>query len=266
MTSSDGSQGGVQAPIVFVHGDFADGMESWGSVATAIGGRARSIVVDRPGFYPEDVGDEAFTIAGDADYLLSALAEMGLSSFHLVGHSYGGLVAVEIAATRPTLVRSLHLLEPPWLALLPDDPPVRELDEQVRAIQLAHRDGEDTTTTEAFFTAMGAGHTVERLRGTPEWDRLSSHASRFARTEPANTYPPTRLDQLDDKIPVALYTGGRSHPGLRSIVAALGNRIGRAQLVDVPGAGHAVQMSGQPFIEPLISFVSDADAAWQGQG
>ena len=257
------NQGGPA--IIFIHGDFADGMESWGSVASAIGRRARSIVIDRPGFYDEVDGDTRFTIAGDADYVLTALAEMGLASCHLVGHSYGGLVAVEMAATRPALVRSLHLLEPPWLALLSDDPLVREMDEQSRAIQLAHRDGQEATTAAAFFTAIGAGHVVERLRDTPEWNRICGHASRFARSEPAGAYPRSRLDALTGELPIALYSGGRSHPALRAIVATLGQRINRAQSVAVASAGHAVQMAGPDFVEPLIAHVSETEAAWRRQ-
>jgi pimeloyl-ACP methyl ester carboxylesterase len=41
---------------------------------------------------------------------------------HLVGYSYGGIVALTIAARRPRLVRSLILLEPPAFQLLPHDP------------------------------------------------------------------------------------------------------------------------------------------------
>src|SRR5262249_6441447 len=204
-------------PIVFVHGDFADGMEAWGPAIAEIGQRARSIVIDRPGFNDDLAVDAQFTIAGDARYLLAALEELGLDSVHVVGHSYGALVAMEMAALRPSLVRSLQLLEPPWLALLAEDPLVRELDERVRAIQRGHRDDDDAATAAAFFRAIGAGHTVERLSGTPEWERICAHASRFARSEPAGAYPRTRLDQLNTGIPVALYTGGRSHPVLPAL-------------------------------------------------
>jgi pimeloyl-ACP methyl ester carboxylesterase len=256
------SKSGTQPAIVFIHGDFADGMESWSPVLTEIGRRVRAVVIDRTGFGEEDRGATPFTIADDARDVLAATGELGLESFHLVGHSYGGLVAIETSIMGPGAVRSLHLLEPPLLDLLPDDPLVRELDERTRAIQLGHRDGEDAVSAEAFFTAIGAGYVVERLRGTPEWERISAHASRFARSEPAGAYPRARLDRLDDELPVTLYCGGRSHPALRAIAAALAERIGRARLVDVASAGHAVQMAGPGFVEPLLASVSEAEAAW----
>src|SRR3546814_9724822 len=43
----------------------------------------------------------------------------GASDFHLVGHSYGGAVALKIALTRPQRVLSLTLIEPVVFHLLP---------------------------------------------------------------------------------------------------------------------------------------------------
>jgi pimeloyl-ACP methyl ester carboxylesterase len=257
MTTELGERG--QAPIVFVHGDFADGMESWSPVLAGIGTRFRSIVIDRPGF-GEAISDQtSFTIAGDARYMLEIADDLGLASFHLVGHSYGGLVAIEMAASRPGSTRSLHLLEPPLLDLLPEDPLARELDRRAQEIQAAHRVGHDEETAAAFFAAIGAGHVIERLRGTPEWQRVCAHASRFARSEPARAYPCTRLDQLAAETPVALYTGGRSHPALRAIAAALAARIDRARVIDVAGAGHAVQMAGTAFLDPLLALIAETE-------
>jgi pimeloyl-ACP methyl ester carboxylesterase len=52
----------------------------------------------------------ALTIAGDATACIEHLDQMGRRAPHVVGHSYGALVALEIA--RQTDVRSLALLEP----------------------------------------------------------------------------------------------------------------------------------------------------------
>jgi pimeloyl-ACP methyl ester carboxylesterase len=263
MTSEPGER--EPAPIVFVHGDFADGVESWSPVLAGIGSRFRSIVIDRPGF-GEAISDQAsFTIAGDARYVLEVADDLGLASFHLVGHSYGGLVAIEIAASRPGTTRSLHLVEPPLLDLLPEDPLVQELDRRAQEIQAAHRVGHDEETAAAFFAAIGAGHVVERLHGTPEWQRVCAHASRFARSEPARAYPRTRLDQLAAETPVALYTGGRSHPALRATAAALAARIDRARVIDVADAGHAVQLAGAAFLDPLLELIVESETECEGE-
>jgi pimeloyl-ACP methyl ester carboxylesterase len=187
---------------------------------------------------------------------------MGISSLHLVGHSYGALVTLEMAVTRPDLVRSLHLIEPPLLDLLPQEPLVREMDRRVRWIVEHHAEIGDEGATEAFFSMIGDERMVERLRDTPDWARLTTYATRFARGEPAGSYPSSSLVRLAGAIPLGLYTGGRSHPALRLITAELANRIDGAHLVDIPDAGHAVQMAKEAFLDALFALVHDADLDW----
>jgi pimeloyl-ACP methyl ester carboxylesterase len=248
---------------VLVHGDFGDGFESWGATCELIGKRRRMMVIDRPGFGEDLAPDARFSIADEARSLLDATAEMGITSFHLVGHSYGGLVTLEMAVTRPHLVRSLHLIEPPLLDLLPEEPLVREMDRRGRWIVEHHAEIGDEAATEAFFSMIGGEHMVARLRDRPDWARLCTYAARFARGEPASSYPSSSLARLAPTLPVGLYTGGRSHPALRLITAALANRIDGARLVDVAEAGHAVQKAKEEFVDPLLDLVHDADRDWE---
>ena len=52
---------------------------------------------------------------------------------HLVGHSYGGAVAICAAGLRPDAIRSLTLVEPAPLSIAMDDPAVREMALKVHA-------------------------------------------------------------------------------------------------------------------------------------
>jgi pimeloyl-ACP methyl ester carboxylesterase len=253
------------SPLALVHGDFGDGFESWDFACELIGKRRRTVVFDRPGFGEDLAEDARFSIAGEARALLDVVAEMGISSLHLVGHSYGALVTLEMAITRPDVVRSLHLIEPPLLDLLPEEPLVREMDRRVSWIVEHHAEIGDEAATEAFFSMIGGERMVERLRGTPDWARLCSYATRFARAESAGSYPSSSLTRLARRIPVGLYTGGRSHPALRRIAAELASRIDGARLVDVPEAGHAVQMAREAFVNALFALVDDADLGWAGR-
>ena len=256
-------QGGRDgSAIVLIHGDFGDGLDSWGLSCKLIGRSYRTVVVDRQGVGVHLGPDDSFSIPGEARYVLDAVDEMGDSSFHLVGHSYGALIAIEMAISRPEVVRSLHLIEPPLLGLLPDQPQVLEMDRRVREIVGNHATHGDEATTEAFFSMIGADRAVERLRGTPEWDRLCGHATRFARSQLAGDYPSQTLDRLPTTMPVTLYTGGRSHPALRLIVTELSDRIEHARVVDIAEAGHAVQMSGASFVDALLEGVFEVDRAW----
>jgi pimeloyl-ACP methyl ester carboxylesterase len=254
---------GNGSPILLVHGDFGDGFESWGSACALIGRRRRTVVIDRPGFGVDLPADARFSIGDEARALLDVPAQMGIPSFHLVGHSYGGLIALEMAISQPDVVRSLHLIEPPLLDLLPEQPLVRELDRRGRWIVDHHAEVGDEAATEAFFAMIGAERAIERLRGTPEWDRLCGYATRFARGQLAGSYPSSSLAKLTGTIPVGLYSGGRSHPALRLITVELANRINRARLLEVPEAGHAVQMVKDVFIDALLGLAHDADLEWE---
>lgn len=55
------------------------------------------------------------SIAQEAEDCASLLSESGLDSAHLVGLSYAGAVALQLAADRPELTRTLTLIEPPPL-------------------------------------------------------------------------------------------------------------------------------------------------------
>ena len=249
------------APLVLVHGDFGDGFEAWSGVCERIGKRRRTFVIDRPGFGEELAEDARFSIAGEARTLLDALTAIAVPSFHLVAHSYGGLIALEMAAMKPDSVRSLHLIEPPLLDLLPEDPDVREMDRRVRSVVEQWVELGDEAATEAFFALIGGERMVERLQAAPDWPRLCSYATRFARGQLAGAYPSSSLARLPEAIPVALYTGGRSHPALRLIAQEMASRIKGARLVDVAEAGHAVQLAREGFLDELLHLVEDADLA-----
>ncbi len=73
---------------------------------------ARSIMVDRPGTGWSDVGPFPRTTAREAEEIPAALAAAGETGpFVLVGHSFGGLLAANIARRRPDLVAGVVLLD-----------------------------------------------------------------------------------------------------------------------------------------------------------
>lgn len=247
--------------IVFIHGDFGNGESSFAKVAAEIGERYRILLLDRPGFTVGAAHPPRYTFAGDAAAMLGAVAQQRVADFHLVGHSYGGLVAIEMARQAPQRVRSLTLIEPPLLALL-DDEAARWMARRVVELQAAHRDDDLDATTAAFFAMIDAAHVPERLRGAPEWDALLPYAARFARNEPPGDFPLAAFEVLPADLPVTVFSGGRSHRALRGVAELLGERPQVRRSVHVPDAGHAVQMAGDAFVQPFLEEIAAADAAW----
>ncbi len=98
---------GVGEPVVFLHSGLAD-RRMWEHELEAVGSRHRAIRYDLQGFgdsRPTGPG----THRGDCVALLDGL---GIGRCHLVGSSFGGAVALEVALEHPERVRSLTLIGP----------------------------------------------------------------------------------------------------------------------------------------------------------
>ena len=74
--------------------------------------RYRLIRYHRRGFAGSDPHSGPFSIEQQAQDVLALLTYLGVERAHVVGHSYGGVIAVQLAIEAPSLVQSLILLEP----------------------------------------------------------------------------------------------------------------------------------------------------------
>jgi pimeloyl-ACP methyl ester carboxylesterase len=83
------------------------------------------IVPTHPGWDDTAGLDQIDDIHDMVFYLQDLVDELGLTSFHLAGHSIGGMFAAELAAARPDLVKKLVLTCP--VGLWMDETPVTDL-------------------------------------------------------------------------------------------------------------------------------------------
>ena len=95
--------------MVFIHGFGAD-LNAWMFTQPALAERHRTIALDLPGHggSSRDVG--AGDVGALAEAVAGALAALGIARAHLVGHSLGGAIALELAAVQPGLVASVTLI------------------------------------------------------------------------------------------------------------------------------------------------------------
>ncbi|MEU6770748.1 alpha/beta fold hydrolase [Streptomyces sp. NPDC046759] len=97
-------------PVVLVHAGVAD-HRMWDDVVPSLAARHTVIRYDLRGF-----GESAAPTGpyGDADDLRRLLDHLGHERARLVGASWGGRVALDLALTAPDRLHSLALLAPPW--------------------------------------------------------------------------------------------------------------------------------------------------------
>ena len=240
-------------PAVFVHGSFGWGEETWRE-QRPLADDYRLLLVDRRGFGASPA-EGRVDFERDADDVADLLGD----GAQLVGHSYGGVVSLLVAARRPEAVRSLVLIEPPAFGVARGDPAVEEL---IRNIETAARSTESPSEYRARFL-RGFGFPAQP---TPLEGKVLQ-AARASMTE----RPPWEADiPLDDlaaaRLRVLLVQGdwcpapdsarGLAGAAFRAVCDVLDERL-TAERAILPAA-HNPQKLGSVFNARLRSFWESA--------
>ena len=223
-----------------MHGAVLGGRECWRG-QRPLTERWTLLAVDRPGHgrspaLRQDFETESVLLA---DQLLDR-------PVHLVGYSYGALVAMYAAARRPENVRSLTVVEPPATALVRGSAVVDEWAARIRALMSSDRPLE--TVLRDFLDLVGAPVEVTDpvhptlLQGTRQL---------IGARPPDEALPP--LDALQDS-PMLAVSGGHMEP-YELICDAIVARTGGLRAV-CPGAGHLVPDTGDRFNAVLENFLA----------
>lgn len=103
---------GAGFPIVLVHGNGVTSEDFVASgLVSALAASHRVIVFDRPGFgYSDRPRNVVWTAEAQARLLLQALALIGAARPLVVGHSWGSLVAADIALQAPEAISGVVLM------------------------------------------------------------------------------------------------------------------------------------------------------------
>lgn len=105
-------QWGSGDALVLLHG-FGASSYSWRLVAPELGRDYRVVAPDLNGFgWTQRVLDPAaYTLQGQARLVIGVMDALGIERAHLVGHSYGGGLALWLAANVPDRIVSLILVD-----------------------------------------------------------------------------------------------------------------------------------------------------------
>jgi pimeloyl-ACP methyl ester carboxylesterase len=112
---------GAGEPVVFVHGAFIADAFAPLLAEPALTARYQLILYHRRGFAGSTKPAGPLSLTEQAADCRSLLQQLGVQQAHVVGHSYGGAIALQFALDAPDLVASLALLEPALL-MVPSAP------------------------------------------------------------------------------------------------------------------------------------------------
>jgi pimeloyl-ACP methyl ester carboxylesterase len=112
-------RGGAGAPVLFLHA--AGGAGQWLEFHELLARRFEVFAPDHPGFGKSDELAEVEGVDDLVYHYLDVIERLGLDRPHVVGASFGGWVAAELAVAAPHAIGSLVLLSAAGLRL-PDHP------------------------------------------------------------------------------------------------------------------------------------------------
>jgi pimeloyl-ACP methyl ester carboxylesterase len=221
--------------LLLVHGSVLNGEATW-NAQRPLAERFELVVPNRRGFPPgPDVERVDFT---DEAVWLEQFLE---PRTHLVGHSYGGVIALLAAARRPELVASLTVIEPPAFGVARGHPAVEAFIERGSAIS-----GDPETYLRAFLDLVGS---------TPPARPLPPALLQGARTLVAERPPWEAQIPLDALAGIpTLVVSGAHGAAFDAVCDVLEERLDAKRAV-LPGAGHSPHRLGEPFNELLASFI-----------
>jgi pimeloyl-ACP methyl ester carboxylesterase len=263
---------GSGTPVVFIHGTASD-LRIWEEQVPVIGESYRAIAYSRRYARPnEDIGPGVDDqVAPHVDDLAAFLDALDISSTHLVGHSWGGVVALLAAGRYPERVRGLILMEPPVISLFVSTPPkpseILSLLARHPAIavaiikfgattfapaQKAFQRGDDEEAMRIFGNGVMGKSRFEQLpadRQAQVWENRKASRAQLL----GAGFPPLSDDDLRAvKAPVLLLSGEESPAFFRRLTDYLEQHLPNVERIDIPASSHVMQADAPEAVNGAI--------------
>ncbi|NIR28488.1 MAG: alpha/beta hydrolase [Gammaproteobacteria bacterium] len=251
------SDAGTGDPVVLIHCSSASGTE-WSSLCELLTGDFRRVVPDQWSCGASDPwhGRTTFTLAEEAAPILAIIDRIGMP-VHLVGHSYGGGVALRVARERPDMIRSLSLVEPSAFHVLRrggarERRLFREIARVAETVARAVTSGD-------YWGGMG--RFVDYWNGEGAWNamahdariKLSQRLGKVALDFQALFEEPADLADYAALTPPTLIVCGQRSPGpSRRIVEMLADTMPQARVERIAGAGHMSPLTHRDQVNAAI--------------
>lgn len=152
---------GIGEPVVLVHaGLFVDWFEPL-LQEPALAARYRVLSFHRVGYAGSSRVEGAVSIARQAAHVRALMRQLGIERAHVVGHSSGGNIALQLALDAPEQVRSLSILEPALAVGAGSERMLATRQAAVAAISEQFRAGNKAAAVDGFMRMVsGPGYRV----------------------------------------------------------------------------------------------------------
>jgi pimeloyl-ACP methyl ester carboxylesterase len=211
------------------------------------------------------------TLGTDAE-IVSALVHDCGEPVHLIGHSYGGAVALWYAMRHPSMIKSLSLIEPVAFNVLRCGGRARRalLDEieQVASVVVGALARGDHWA--------GMAHFVDYWSGEGAWEQMPDERKRLVASQIENVaqefgavfdegLSAAAYERLH--VPTMIVRGDQSRAPAMSVAASLARAIPTATLHTVEGAGHMLPLTHKTQVhDAVMRHIGRCDDRFQPTG
>lgn len=237
---------GRGSPIVFIHGSYAT-PSTWKKLIGHLAATHHCIALRLPGHggMPDPQDFEAPTIETELALLEATVRQCTQEPIHLVGHSYGGVVALAQALKGNLPIRELTLFEPvaTWVLDAVQDEPMQA---EVQAFLSRYRKDAARGVPDV------CGQVIDFWGGANDFQALPPHIREAMGTMVANNLRHwdicTRAtwsahDLMRLTVPTRLVCGTRSNQVAHAIVAHLHRLLPCNRRWEIEGASHGLVTS-----------------------
>jgi pimeloyl-ACP methyl ester carboxylesterase len=249
-------EAGSGTSVVCIHSS-ASSSGQWRALMERLSDRFRVIAVDLYGSgktaaWPQDQPmhlDDELT-------LLSYVFRAAGDRFHLIGHSFGGAVALKAALADPDRLLSLVVYEPVLFSVLIADAPETAAAREIVGVRddtMRLADEGDLSAAAQLFVDYWAGDGT--WAATPEPRRIVlAKAMRAVKPEwHAAFYEPTPLSAFAAvTVPTLFLTGSKSKASALAVARLVTSVLPRIRLEEIEGVGHMAPVTHPDTVNPLI--------------
>ena len=227
--------------LICLHCSASSGRQ-WAALAGALADELTVLTPDLLGYTEQTAWPAGAPLSLDDEVgHLAPLITAQAGRIHLLGHSYGGAVALQVALRWPDRIRSLTLYEPVRFRLLLDSPAMTPLAYEV--IRLAR----SVQRMAGPAPADAAARFVDYWSGEGAWAKTSparQQALGLRMTKVGAEFTAAIEDGAQEadyarlRMPVRLLGGDRSPAPVRVILERLAHLLPNAERVTLSGLGH----------------------------
>jgi pimeloyl-ACP methyl ester carboxylesterase len=255
-------ESGNGKPLVLVHGSLND-YRYWNAEIGVFAEQYRVIAVSLRHYFPEpwDGRGDDFSVLQHADDLVEFIRKLDLGSVHLLGHSRGGAVVLNVGVLHTEAIRTLILADASGLeTLLPDTPEANALSAETQqlvdclAVDLAKGD------REAALQAY-----VDKVAGPGRWVLLRPDYKQILFDNAATAMRPEERASLSCEairkfqFPILPLTGEQSPKRYGEMARAIRRCASEnvREPIIIPDASHAMNRNNpKAFNAAVLGFLS----------